>query len=382
MSDSDKLERKLTSYMEEKATSVFDLDTTMELISKGFPIRTFSEEFKRTIYKKALSIDIPQEDLIKRLKVDLGAQNFSNWWNGLSKSGKPIAISRENAIKIAFYLEMDVAEAQQFLTHSCWHDGFYLRNYKDLIYVFFLDNKLNYSDALEMIKKHSALDNPNPDIKEVPALLPGNERITDKLKKQLENNVTTVEELDLFLKHYASYFGSFHRKAYEKFIKLYDLIKNANDLEATTDDEIVESVMKNTLALKDRGKITNEILVKITENIFGSKLSEIINKSVNNGTIVQVKRKHLILFWLYLYGGTPELDDIPEAQNAFEECMHIINYKLLKVCGMPILDARNPFDWLVINALYYCHFADDDVDAVERIHAVMDTLFQERDEEN
>ena len=383
MSDKNGEEKRLTSYITDKAMNIFDLKTTLELISKGFPLRTFSEEFKRLIAKKASEFDIPHDELTKKLKSDVGAQNFSNWWNGLSKSGRPITINKENAIKIAFSLKMTVDETQTFLTHSCWHNGFYMRDYKDLIYVFFLDKQLSYADAIMMINKYAFLDKSNHDVEQAEPLdfLPGYERITDKIQKHFEKNVATVEDLGDFLKRFTVYFGSFRRKAHEKLIKMYNLIKNTNDLETTTDNEIIESVMLNIPSPKGKSMVTNEILAKLTENTRWLGLSEIINKSEVKGSVAQVKREHLILFWLYLYGGNPELNDTSEAHSAFEECMLIINHKLLEECGMPILDARNPFDWLIINALYYCHFASDDMDAVERIGEIMDALFSERDED-
>jgi len=114
-------------------------------------------------------------------------------------------------------------------------------------------------------------------------------------------------------------------------------------------------------------------------------LSEIVNKKKNNKNkhITQVKRKHLILMWLLLYGGRPDFGDYGEPQDVFEECITTLNFNILEPCGLSTLDPRNPFDWLVINALYYCHFAnnDNDTDAVERIQVLMDILFQERDDE-
>jgi len=377
---------RLTEYLEEKARSVFDIGDTMTLLRESFPARTFCEEFKKAIYKKALATNIPQDILIKKLKSELGAQNFSSWWNGLAKSGNPLTISRDSAIKIAFALGLDAQEAQQFLTYSCGHNGFYMRDYKDLIYVFFLNKKNGYTVALDMIKKHSALDCANPNIEythgQIVSLLPNiGERITDRIKRQFDSDITTSEELNSFLEKNATYFGSFRRKAYEKFIKMYGIIKSANDYDAPTDDEICQMVLMNIPSLRGANKITNEILIKIAENTLPrSGLSEIINKTKDpkTGRITQVNRKHLILIWLLVYGGRPSFENLSEAQDAFEECITNINFDLLEPCGMSTLDPRNPFDWLVINALYYSHFEVDteDTDAVERIHIIMSELFK------
>ena len=85
----------------------------------------------------------------------------------------------------------------------------------------------------------------------------------------------------------------------------------------------------------------------------------------------------MILMWLLLYGGRPDFGECTDPDATFEECIDIINYDLLETCGFTILDPRNPFDWLVKNALYYCHFVDDDedTDAVDRIRLVISGLF-------
>ena len=382
----DKKQNRLTSYAEEKARSIFDLNTMMEFIQKDFPLRTSSEEFRKAVEEKALEIGISEKELIKYLKRKdkLGPQNFSNWWNGFNKDGKPIDIRRDSAIKIAFHLKMNVEEAQEFLTRSCWHDSFYMRDYRDLIYMFFLENMLEYDDAVTMIKDYKHLDNQNP-LKEERAL--NGRRITDHLKSQYEENVSTLEDFKGFLESNAPYFGSFRRKAYEKFMKMYHLVKNEDDVDRPTDGEICQMILMSIPSLRGSNKITNEILIKIAENtIQRSGLSEIVNKipDKRTGKIEQIDRKHLILIWVLSYGGRPGFTDASETQKEFEECIDIINCELLKECGMPIIDLRNPFDWLIFNALYYSYFAndDDDTDAVERINAVMDTLFRERSDED
>lgn len=362
----------LTEITNGSARSIHKIDETKKIIKKGFPIRTTAGELRKLLRSISESTNTPQENLEKTLKDAVGAQNFSNWWTG------KVSISRQSAIKIAFALKLDAIAAQNFIVKSCWHEGFYIRDYKDLIYLFFLDNKLPYDDAQTMIQRHAALDIQNPDVET--SMPPGSGRITEMLERQYAKNVRTVDDLAVFLEKNSVRFGSFRRKAYEKFTKMYEMLKNTNESDAPTDDEICKMVLMNIPSLKMYGGITNEILVKIAENTLPrSGLSEIINKTVDKKTdkISQVNRKHLILIWLLIYGGRPDFASTEEAETTFEECIEIINLDLLEPCGLPMLDPRNPFDWLVINALYYCHFAkdEDDADAVERIRLVIGELF-------
>jgi len=371
MNDPRKPNRK-TEEMSKKAESMIDLDEIINVIKRNFPIRVFNEEFKKIVTQKAQAANEPLEVLKNKIKQEAETGNFDYWWN------HSVAVRRDKAIHIAFLLGMDSKEAHDFLMLNCWHDGFYLRDYKDLIYAFYLDNNLPYADAIEMIKKYSHLDIPNPDVemvvhKQASAKSDGakRERITDKLRTQYEKNVSTKDELEMFLKENEECFGSFRRLAYEKFIKMYTLLKNEGEPYVPTDTEIYNRILMNIPPTKSG--ITNKILKRIAEhNLQRTGLSEIKKKSKTH-----VNRKHLIMIWMLTYGGNPGIENISEAYAEFKQCKNILDYELLNLCGMPKLDSRNPFDWLMINALYYCHFNDDDKDAVDRISKLMDALFNE-----
>ena len=360
----------LTDFLTEKARTTFDLEETLSLLRGDFPLRTSSEEFQKAVKAKAQSLGIRQEELIKKaLKPQLGGQNFRNWWTG------KVAISRDSAIRITFALEKDAEEAHRFLTYSCGHNGFYLRDYKDLVYVFHLNHKLGYKKATVMIDKLVELDQPNPDAPESVSTL----RITERLQKEFEETVASEETLFDFLLRKKEYFGSFRRRAYETFAELYETLKESSSYSDSvlTDDDIRKMVLMNIPSLRGRPDITHKTLRKIAETTLPrSGLSEIINKTPDKktGAIPQVDRRHLILAWLVAEGGgKPYFENDPETE--FEECIRRLNYATLEPCGMPHLDARNPFDWLIINALYFCYFESADDDAVERIEAVTEALY-------
>jgi len=379
---------RLTDIMEGKAKSIFaNANEVVEFIRKDFSMRSFDRELKRVIKERALLMDITEDALIKRLKVELSGQNVYNWLNDRTVAG------RNSVIKIAFVLKMDAKEAQDFLMRGCWHDAFYMRDYKDIIYIFYLDKKLGYKlgykNAKAMIDKYAYLDKQNPDLeKQSVGQKKGmsGRRITEQLSSQYEEVVSTEEKLDIFLKNNEAYFGSFRRKAYEKFLKMYNLLKGKDDVDAfaediITDAEICQRILVNIPSIKGANVVTNEILKKIAENtIQQSGLSEIINKKniKKTGRIPQVSRKILILIWVVIYGSSPHFEDYSEIQDVFEECIAILNFDLLEECGMPVLDFRNPFDWLIFNAMYYCHFAgeNEDADMEERVRLIMDELFK------
>ncbi|MCL2249791.1 MAG: hypothetical protein FWC13_11035 [Oscillospiraceae bacterium] len=365
----------LTKFMLEKAKSVFDLDETLTLLQASFPLRTSCEEFQKLVAAKAVERGISTEDVIDTtLKPVIGAQNIRNWFSG------KVVISRESAIKIAFALQLNLDEAEHFTMHSCGHDGFYLRNYKDLIYVFYLGRECSYEDASSMINEFSELNCQNPDV-EVLHSVTSHFRITEWLQNEFFHKVETEADLREFLRRNKSLFGSFRRKTYEIFVELYATLKEDTSYSDSqlTDDDICEMVLLHIPSLRGRHDISHEILRKIAEKTLPrSGLSEIINKTPDRKTVVipQVDRKHLILAWLVAEGGAlPYFDESSNPEDEFEECVRVLNFAILEACGFPRLDARNPFDWLIINALYYCYFESADDDAVDRIQTVIDALY-------
>jgi len=365
----------LTKHMLEKAKSVFDIDETLSLLQASFPLRTSCEEFQKLVDEKAAERRVTATQLVDTvLKPTLGAQNIRNWLSG------KVVISRESAIKIAFALQLDWNEAEHFIMHSCGHDGFYLRNYKDLIYIYYIVHKQSYADANALILEFKELDNQNPDV-ETPPPVTSQSRITEWIRKEFLHFVKNETDLRAFLKCNKNLFGSFRRKAYEVFLDLYTTLKEDTSYSDSqlTDDDICEMVLLHIPSLRGRNDISHEILRKIAEKTLPrSGLSEIINKTPDRKTtvIAQIDRKHLILAWLVAEGGAlPHFDDSYNPEDEFEECVRVLNFAVLEACGFPRLDARNPFDWLIINALYYCYFESADDDAVDRIQTVIDALY-------
>ncbi|MCL2165446.1 MAG: hypothetical protein FWH55_13910, partial [Oscillospiraceae bacterium] len=207
----------LTMIAEEMAYDTFDIDEIVQYVCADFTIRTIKEELERLLERKASELSSnPDEveqrltELKKTLQKACGEQNVRNWLNG-----KPNRISRDSALKIAFALKMNEKEADGFLMESCWHDGFYMRDYKDVIYWFCLKHKLDYNQASELIDAYAFLDNKNPDAKK---LASSGERMTDFLGDEAKVT-SSIEELKSFIEQNQEYFGSFKRRAYEMFME-------------------------------------------------------------------------------------------------------------------------------------------------------------------
>lgn len=389
----DSLIQNKTNYAEEQAKNMDDIDTVIRFLYDDFPIRTVKEELEREIELRADELEVTHEEVIKVLKKKCGDVNVSNWLGGKAK-----AFTKDSAIKIAFAMQMSASKASWFLKQSCGLDGLYMRDIKDVIYSFCLNAKMEYSLAEDLIEKYKGeVNNPNPDpvVSEVIG-----ERITTFLEKSVVK-ASTINELDDFIIRNLAYFGTFRRKSYECFRELYDEIckteKSFNVIregtvsaEEPNIEEIFEQISMKIPSLRGRKSIISDVLKKIAEDaISRTTISEIVNKNALRAgkKITEVKRKHLLLMWLWVKSGTPDFFEYPNIQTAFDECVRVINDDLLEPCGMPRLDPRNPFDWIILNALNYAYFSgtdeedeEDDIDTIERIKAIMERLFSGSDE--
>jgi hypothetical protein len=377
----------LTDFAEKQAQGMADINEIIRFLHDDFPIRTIKEELEKEIELRVAALKTTRDEIIRNLRKKCGEVNVNNWLSGKAK-----ALTKESALKIAFALQMSAKEASWFLMQSCWLDGLYMRDYKDVIYRYCLDGKLEYKQADALIKQHIYLDNlPNPDPVENDVF---GERLTEFLDRNVQR-ISSVDELNEFILKNKPNFGSFRRSAYKKFMELYNTIKNYDAIrempgtdDYPTDEEICRLLAMNIPSLKGKQSIINTVLKKIAEDALPrTTLTEIIGKQElrSNKKITEVKRKHLLLMWLYVKAGNPDYSEYSDRQAAVAECIYTINDDLLEPCGMPLIDLRNPFDWVIMNALNCAYFtgADEDEggDTVERINKVMEQLFKRMDEE-
>ena len=252
-----------TKWAQDMAYWKFDLNEAIQFLNQDFPIRKIDEELQKVIEFKAKKRKISEKDVILEFEKEMGVDNLERLdeWIKEGKLNNSSDKGRDYAIRIAFALKMTYEETETFLK-MCWYDGFYMRDYKDVIYRHCLnDNKMSYKDAEKMIKDLSNIDKPNYDIDEraigvgsatvfldigTKAILSGK-----KLKKYIEDN--------------SKYFGSFRRKAYERFMEMCDQIN----------EELNERYVEN----KEEYKKMNEKWDKNAEDIV-DEIPEIIVRMI------------------------------------------------------------------------------------------------------
>ena len=394
----------------------FNLDDVEHYLDEDCIVRRIDEVLNDAISKKAQKENATIEKIKSKLKQKLGPQNkqnVSNWLNG------KVEITREKAIEIAFSLEMTCEETETFLKR-CFFDGFYMRDIKDFIYQYALENHWSYEEANEKIKDYEELDhsNPNPN---------NNGAVKDnKYTAFLKEKYTSIKNLDNFIKQNKQYFGSYRRTVYERYMKYYNQIKKDFDKEEKSNNYLEKEIKKernlnplrdqfvaekigidstddiflmqthnytqDTVPLEELWKAiviripeirqgnTNNIRRLITEHIpIRQDMSEIINQHPHkkDNKVPQVDRKLLILVYLASEKGETKKHTKEKELEKFHEHIGRINSKLLQPLGMAKLDPRHPFDWIIMNMLR-CAYRENTTDILYRMNDLVKRMINNK----
>jgi hypothetical protein len=388
------MNENLTKFFRELAESTFDAGDAARILLDNFAIRTRSDELVRVVTGKAdeKGISLDAYKAHARGFLGIGEDYFEQWWVGVRE------ISREAVIKLSFFFKMNADESAQLLTGRFGYDSFYMRNFKEFIYAVCLDNGLDLACANRVINQvkmnNEDIGQTNPDVRSQST----GESATEWLKRETKGKgCFTEESLVAFVNAHADLFGTFNRAAYNEFISLYDKLRHGTSHtgiapEHQTDIEIYEMIQLNIPA---GNQIMNQTLLKIAENALGG--AEDISRIKAKNPRRKVNRRLLITMWMLVNGGKPHFEEIDGEIRGDEHLDDVTDglHGMLNKCGMPLLDPRSPFDWLILNALYYTHmvesteedsddFTTDGVpeDMPERINEMITRLFYDGEYEN
>lgn len=313
----------------------------------------------------------PADDLSFRLnaaflsdKMDRASVNkkVRNWLSGQNRP-----TNREDIFRIAFAL--DLSEGQlNFLLGLCTDYGIHYREGRDVVYAWFLRMGYGYSDARTFF---DALP-PTPRFDRVP------ESSTSHLTHELQNAfqlIQTTEELRECYIANLDKFGMLHMRAFSYVEKYLDqLIHPAAAWGGLREpDYSLEAVMEQYFSLH----------MPSGKNLSGySVVQKLLKHNWPNATSLKnirarredVPRKLLLLLYVVtenvVDGNYNELDeDYITIQEKLEDHWWTLN-AILTDCGMPLLDPRNPSDWLVLYAI-----SAEDEPMSERMEQVIEHMF-------
>jgi len=416
-----------------KACSLLDLDEVISYL-RVFPRRTIKEELEKAIKQKVDKDELSEEDVKEILKQKMGEQNVNDWLEEEERG-----INRESAIKIAFVLQMNYIEADTFL-RTCWLDMFHMRDVRDVIYRYGLENEWTYELTNEMIAVYADFNRFNTMVSDDDDNEEEEIGYTELLDILYENNVKCkdTKALENFLQQNRSLFGSFYRTAYKRFMKYYNQIKeqvfddsekrdkeakikktesrnwekNNEEQYAKEPDELdnrngdsakqiksskkFEKSKDNTLDEEIRRWIVENLTDLEREGIYilinrgvprrREAMSEIINRYIKKRKdkegkifkedIIEVNRTFLILTWLSCNDGDITTYQLGKAIDNFEKHKDALNEDILEICSMAILDPRHPFDWIILNSLYVGHVLGEADEKAADVKERMRKLFE------
>lgn len=382
------METNMTQWYEHLATSE---DMTIEraaafLESEAHP-RSFSE-----IVERFCAADDPKKLLTDRLKEnhpDLAAgsveRRVRGWFQG--KHG----VEKSDAVELSYILELDLEQADDFVALLA-EERFHWREPEEIIDIYALAHHYSYAQA-KGLKEQLLPRLP----REQETTLPGEEAFTSLVKQDVLR-LRNEEELKSFLFESSARLGRLHNNAYRLFTDRLNLLESPppdyiddSKTGMTIRDILLEYMyIGNISHVKEKARKTKKGELRDDDAFILSVAQKNILKywpdettlSKMKSRAMDVTRKVLILLLLATeegFRGELSEDDWlyeePEEysrEETFADIYGRLNQTLLD-CGFSALDARAPFDWMVL----YSICVDDMFDADLRMRGLIHRMFPE-----
>lgn len=297
----------------------------------------------------------PGEDMAERL-ID----GFTGGEGGLGRSSasrkvrnwlcdKNIPVDREELFRLSFALGLTEGQTSRLLG-QCTDCGIHYRDGRDVIYAWFLRRGGSYSEARAFFASLPPMPNLTTPL---PACAGG--MVTHELQASFQR-VRSVEELRECYIEKLPLMGELHLRAFAYFDKYFAQLISP-DPGLVDEDEpnySVDMVMELYLSMN---------MPSGRERSGLSSVQKLIKHGWPNATALKkirarqadVPRKLLLLLYVVtenvLDGGYTEADEAYITwQERLEDHWWTLN-AILSDCGMPILDPRDPTDWLVLYSM-------------------------------
>ena len=311
-------------------------------------------------------------------------------------------IRKQDAIEIAFILQLELEEADELLALIS-EEKFHWRNMDEIIFIYGLIHKLSYRACMEIRNQ--------PEIQEVlqkvSDYLPDDRLEEDCYTEFIQKEVCklgTPQELTRYLCENYRRLGAFHNTAFDMFREMLLKLSASDPFDETflpPDEEelagkytirdiLSEYLYKNIVltarqmaVLSKKKAKQDDMLKKLPEekqytlSIIQKKIADswpdefMLSRMKNRKT--DVTRKTLILLFLATdgdYSSYDYEDEEDEQEDVFEDILERLD-DMLFFCGYASLDPRNPFDWLIL----YCIYVQDLFDIDPRMKELLSTLF-------
>lgn len=293
---------------------------------------------------------------------DSVARRVRNWLSGQNQP-----VNREDIFRIAFALKLSEGDAG-LLLGLCTGYGIHYREGRDVVYAWFLRMGRDYPQARDFFAALPPVPRPDrPPEGAAPHLTHELQNLFQRAQTEEELRACYLASLDKL--------GALHMRAYFYFEKYLDqLVRPAPAWGGLREpDYSMEAIMRQYFSLHMPSGRSRQGY---------SVVQKLIKQNWPNATALKNIRQHKedvtrkLLLLLYVVtenvvdGEYHETDeDYISAQERLEDHWWTLN-AILSDCGMPPLDLRNSFDWLVVYAI-----TAEDEPMSQRMEQVIDELF-------
>lgn len=289
------------------------------------------------------------------------ARRVRNW-----EQGKNAPTSREDLFRIAFALGLDEEETSGLLG-MCTDYGIHYRNGRELTYAYCLRQGTSYAQAAAL---YDSLPDPQRK-RDVPR---SGAPFSDT--RQIVSVFSDVHDDAAFARMYEEYldsFGTLHQRAWDYFARYFRALTLPGDGE---EQYSIQRAMETYLSLHMPSGSRRKDYTLVQRMIKqgwpnATKLKNICARRED------VPRKVLLLLYLITENVVDDAyDELDEEylspEELFEEHWWRVNL-MLQDCGMPTLDPRNAYDWLVLYSLNSGVHQEEGMG--QRMEAVITALF-------
>lgn len=296
-------------------------------------------------------------------------------------------IETETAIELCFIFKLPIETADAFVA-SVTEEGFHWRDPSQIPMIFCLSTgRYDYPEAVRL---RDRILKSMPVVKKEDGVL-----YTEQVRNDLRQ-IGTEDELRDYMIQMAGRLGQRLNSAHRQFMEYMKLLEQPERAKYMPEEKklTVRDVLKTYLheAMIPKAQERQQILIEIApaqQRVLRSivsdwpaeaRLSRMKNREIN------VSRKALILLFLATDGGytggeyddydDTEVDDVPSQDEVFADSRRRID-AMLVLCGYRPLDARNPFDWMIL----YVLSVEDICETDEQMDNILKALFKNYQEE-
>lgn len=335
----------------------YDYDNIREFMNSN-EFRSFSDRLLAFYNEKNQSTFSPDEakkDFLSKCNqhnIPFNRNTADNWFKS-GNSPKFGDSDRENMFKLAFALDLPLAEVYTLFNKVYLDKGFNLRNPHELVYYYCFANSKPYSAAVTII---TALNAKMPEKAETTDETIGTQKISDYVWGTDDdslidfiienphnfslNNTTAKKKLDELTKDIR---GTKEKEGFaaREFRSYFDIEGRATD----SIDFMLDTIRDQDLSKhSDAENSIKELFRAEVSNQFPDKHS--FEPSVKSSYVL---RKSLILVYFYWYWIQDFFRGATHKTGSYEDFYYSLN-DILDECGYSLLYPGNPYDWLFL----YC----------------------------